>query len=269
MSAHQSMMPSPIAYSCTALMGINKVGELKCSEDGYYTVVLGALNYNNSSGAHYPYSQSAKALFDASSMFIRRVNSGALRGEYGHPRPQPGQPITAFMSRCADIHEQSVSHHIRKVWLSEDTVKGPDGRPCLAILGEVKPCGPYGDALRRSLENPSENVCFSIRSFTEDKYVGGVLHKNLVNIITWDLVNEPGINVATKWKSPALESICEQDVSVMQLRSAINNALAEGVSLESNLMSVLNETVAALESAQPKQSEQKTSRLVRPPSASW
>lgn len=252
----------PISFACSALMGTNKVGELKCSDDGYYTMVLGALDFFNSAGQFYPNGASAQELFKASSSFMRRIASGALRGEYGHPRMQPGQSMRDFLCRCNDILEEKVSHHIRKVWIDYTSVKGPDGRPCIAIMGEVKPSGPMGSALRESLQNPSENVCFSIRSFTRDVPTAGVIHKHLQQIVTWDYVNEPGISVATKWKNPTLESHDEVEVTIGHLVAAQELGRANGVSLESHGGLALEELIDSLRKSE-------SVELKRPPSASW
>ena len=259
-----SYMP-PISFSCTALIGTNKAGDLKCDEDGYYTVVLGALDFYNSVGAYYPNGESAKELFKASSSFMRRIASGALRGEYGHPRMGAGMAPRDFMARCNDILETNVSHHIRKVWVDYTSVKGPDGRPCIAIMGEVKPSGPMGDALKASLDNPSENVCFSIRSFTRDQMTNGVIHKHLLQIVTWDYVNEPGISVATKWKAPTLESFDEMEVTIDHLVAARAIQQASGIALESNGSSPLDELIGQVETLNLESAR----TLQKPPSANW
>lgn len=199
---------SSFSLSCTALMGTNKAGTLKPDADGYYTVVLGALDVYNSIGAFYP-EASARELFERSSSLMRRVSSGNLRGEYGHPRMEPGMSDDAFLARVRDIKEQCVSHHIRKVTVDYTTHRNKQGQPVITIVGEVKPCGPFGPALKEQLENKSEDVCFSIRSLTNDRYEGGRLMKHLKVIVTWDYVNEPGLDVARKWNSPSLEGMVD------------------------------------------------------------
>ena len=54
-----------INYSCTALVGSNKSGVLKPDADGYYTVVLGALNFFNSAGHYYPLEPAEKLFADS------------------------------------------------------------------------------------------------------------------------------------------------------------------------------------------------------------
>ncbi len=229
------MQPQRATFTCTALLGTNKAGILKPDADGYYQVVLGALDIFNSGGAYYPY-ESAKQLFMESSSLMRRIANGALRGEYGHPRPLPGQTMRDFMSRVLDIYEPNVCCHIRKVTIdASGRVKDDKGRPVIAILGEIKPCGPMGPALKESLDNPSENVCFSIRSITCDTMVNGVVHKHLKTIVTWDYVNEPGLSPAKKWHAPALESIVPDTPFIPEHLLAVKTQHERtGVSLESH-----------------------------------
>lgn len=262
------------SFACTALLGTNKAGILRPDADGYYTLVLGALDIYNSGGAFYPY-ESAKQLFKESSSLMRRISNGALRGEYGHPRPN-GMNMRDFLGRVMDIYEPNVCCHIRKVWIDNKTsVRDERGRPVIAILGEVKPAGPMGPALQASLDNPSENVCFSIRSLTEDHTVAGTTYKNLKTIVTWDYVNEPGLSVAKKWHSPALESI-EEDLPVMPAHlAALRNTqmLNARLGMESNGLTV----EAAMEDlgwggmgdGVSKDGFGEGSKIATPPAAKW
>lgn len=226
-------MSTLATYVCTALAGTNKAGVLKPDRDGYYTVVLGALDVYNSAGAFYPW-ESAKQVFKDSSSLMRRIANGACRAEYGHPKRLPGMSMRDFIERILQIYEENVCAHIRKVWVTYDQVKDKNGRPVIAVLGEVLPCGPRGEALRASLENPSENVCFSVRSLTDDVRIGGVIHKNIRTIVTWDYVNEPGIAVANKFSAPSLENLDEMAVTAANLGSIRDYQESSGVSMESN-----------------------------------
>lgn len=221
-----------VSFECTALQGTNKQGIVKCSADGYYPVVLGALNSFNSAGAYYPADESARQLFEASSLLMRRINSGTLHGECGHPRRDPRGTDRDFVIRLYDIYEPNVSHHIRKVWLSEE---GRGGQKLILVMGEVRPAGPRGAALKEALENRHQNVCFSVRSFTLDSPFNGTIYKSLREIVTWDWVNEPGIASADKWHIPTLESFDDSKASIskeMLLSMAIEER-ARGVTLES------------------------------------
>lgn len=193
------------SLSCTALVGTNKAGTLKPDADGYYQVVLGALDVFNNTGAFYP-EATARQLFQASSSLMRRIASGNLRGEYGHPTPEPGMSIDAFIARVRRIDEDRICMHIRKVWV-DYSFKNLQGQPIIAILGEIRPSGPRGPALKDQLENRFEDVCFSIRSLTHDYPANGRMTKNFKMIVTWDYVNEPGLDVARKWNAPSMENL--------------------------------------------------------------
>jgi hypothetical protein len=196
-----------VRFACTALMGTNKTGKLVKDANGYYTVVLGALDVLNSAGAFYSY-EGAKELFEESGPLMRRVANGALKGEYGHPKRLPGMTIDEFAQRIMTINERDICVHIKEVYLDFESIKDPQtGKPVIAIFGKILPSGPMGPALEKSLENPDENVCFSIRSFTHDTQDRrGQVTKVLKTIVTWDYVNEPGIKYANKYGNPALES---------------------------------------------------------------
>lgn len=212
------MNNSTYSFGCTALMGTNKAGVLKPNADGYYPVVLGAFNAFNSAEQYYPV-EPAMELFAPDSALRRRLANGALRGEYGHPRRMPGMTNEDFLYRIADILESNVSHHIRNVTMIPNGMRDEQGRPIVGVVGEVKPAGPRGADLRASFENPSENVCFSIRSITNDRMVNGRYTKFLRAIYTWDYVNEPGMNIAKKWHSPALEQFQEVLMDEAAIRS--------------------------------------------------
>jgi len=227
-----------VSFGCTALVGTNKRGTLKYDADGYYPVVLGALNTFNSAGQYYPLGP-AQGLFESSSSFMRRVNGGNLRGECGHPRKQVGESDRDYAIRLNDVYEPNVSHHIRKVWLQSGQTDEV-GRPIVLIMGEVRPCGPRGPALKEALDNRFEDVCFSIRAFTFDQPICGVWHKQLRQVVTWDWVNEPGISAAHKWRAPTLESY--DDAEGFLTREIVLTMAAQerqrGITLESNAASI-------------------------------
>ncbi len=91
-----------VLFSCTTLAGTGKKGKLTKDENGYYTMPIGGLNVFNSIGDFYTY-EDAKQLFDSSSTFMRRVKTGALKGEYGHPKPIKGQSYEEFAERVLTI----------------------------------------------------------------------------------------------------------------------------------------------------------------------
>lgn len=253
-------------YQCTALVGTSKAGVIKADAAGYYTVVLGALDFYNSAGAFYAY-EPAKVLFDTSSCLQRRVANGALRGEYGHPKFVPGMTNRDFLMRIMDIDEKSTCVHIKEVWIDSDSVRNKDGSNVIAIMGRVKPSGPYGDKLAAQFENPDENVCFSIRSLTEDIVnEQGITVKTLREIVTWDYVNEPGISVANKYSIPTMEQLFARGFDTENLVAARDYMMRSGTGLESAALSNINNAIEAY--AKPKFEAHK-SGLIVPAKPTW
>lgn len=236
-----------VMFACTSLVGVNKVGDLKKNENGYYPMVVGALNAFNSSGAFYDY-DGAKHLFEQSSAFMRRIKRAALRGEYGHPKPGPREldkrvqrlRDEEYARRCLTIDETNVCCHHMRIWLDFNSVKDKNGNPVISIMSEVAPNGPLGQVLEKQLENKHENVCFSIRAFTDNRIMGGIERRVLREVVTFDYVNEPGIATAEKYLSPALEQLGEHSFSRSMLEEAIYKERPSGISamsMESTIIS--------------------------------
>jgi Peptidase S80 family len=224
-------MNNTVRFSATALVGTGKQGILPKDADGYYTMPVGGLNVYNSMGEYYPYEE-AKDLFTGSSSLMRRIKSGCLKGEYGHPKKQPGQSDESFVQRVLTIDEKSTCVHFSDIWLDFNRVKDTSGQPVITIMAKLTPSGPLGPALQKSLDNPKEDVCFSIRAFTEDHYRFGVKNRCLREIVIWDFVTEPGLDGARKYRAPALENYDDQIFTKAQVVSAMGEC-TEGVAMES------------------------------------
>lgn len=193
-----------VRFACNILPA-GKAGIMKPDADGYYTQILGGLDCYNSRGEYYLFKE-VLPLFEDSSSFMRRVRNGYLKGELGHPKFLPGMTDQQFIKRVVQIDENNVSHTIRDVWLEPNKFKNSDGKPMVAIMGKVAPSGEKGHLLRDAFERAGENVCFSLRSFTTDEDIGLVCFRAIIEIITFDWVTEPGIEIATSFHTPGLES---------------------------------------------------------------
>lgn len=236
-----------VRFGCTMLSGTNKVGKLPKDQYGYYIQPLGALNCFNSAGAYYPY-EAAKQLFTESAPFMRRIQNGDLKAEEGHPKPLPGQSEDSYFQRVNTIVEANVCAHIAEVWLDFNSIIGDNGRPVVAIMGKVKPSGPFGPALEESYENPRENVNFSVRSFTEDTRSFGIVQKKILEIVTFDHVTEPGIAVARKFRAPGLESMCIdlQEHSFTREAAIAATRPSNGVGMEASALMTARQLFRAL-----------------------
>lgn len=221
-----------VRFTCTALAGTGKRGILTPDAQGYYRQPIGGLNIFNAAGEYYPY-EPARQLFSSSGPLMRRISTGCLKSEYGHPKRLPGQNDDQFANRILTIDEKGVCAHIRKFELDFDNFKDDIGKPIVAIVAEIKPAGPYMAALEASFKNPDEDVCFSIRAFTEDAWVRSVKHRTLVEVVTWDYVNEPGIGISRKYRASALESMAEQTFTRENMVKALHHPAMPGVAMES------------------------------------
>lgn len=193
-------------FECTALAGTNKTGLIPQLDNGYYLVVLGAMNIYNSAGEYYAAAH-ARKVFDESGDFQRKVRSGALYAENGHPVYETGMSDIQYKTRLLEIRESRICAHIRRVYLDDKNIVDRNGSKVVAILGEVRPDGELGYVLENALKNKDRNLAFSIRSFTAIDYShNGRRTKHIKMVTTFDFVGEPGIHVADKYWSPALEN---------------------------------------------------------------
>ena len=196
--------------------------ELKQDDNGYYLVNLGAINVFNSAGAFYTSEGVVETFNDKNSSLSRRIKSRYLKGEAGHPDFEIGMTKYQYLNKNLKIDLTKTSHHIRDISLLETNLSSElagYGKPII-IEGWIKPSGPYGDALKKSLDNKDENVAFSIRSLTADKKVNNITIKKLVQVITFDWVTEPGISTANKHKKLSVESI---DICSLSLKEVFDD----------------------------------------------
>lgn len=231
-------MAGTIRFSCTALP-LGRKGIINKNDDGSYQMVVGGLNAYNASGLYYLY-DAARQFFEDSSIFKRRVAKGVCKGELGHPKLIPGMTEAQYFNRVASIEETNVCCIHREITLDFDNFRDEAGRPFIAIVSNLTPSGPHGPALARSLENPGENVCFSIRTFAHDlrNIAMGRTDRHIDEVITFDQVTEPGIGSATLFNSPAMESF-EHTFTRDSLVKAVREAEASGVAMESNSPAII------------------------------
>lgn len=213
-----------VYFEATKLPMLKKKGIITPDEDGYYELVVGGLNTFNNTNAWYYTLEEARKIFGPGTIFQRRVANGCLRAEVNHPKRRPGETDASFTDRMLDVDRDNVCAHFKKVWLDENFGKNrPEyNNPGLvAIMALVKPSLPKGDMLKESLDNPNENTCFSIRATAREEFIRGRRVRTLQEIISIDFVNEGGILIASKWDSPATESI-DNSASVKLTRDILD-----------------------------------------------
>lgn len=233
---------SNVMFTCTRLAGIQKKGILVPDANGYYRQPVGALKVFNSAGHYYTGDDAAVDIFrNRSSGFMRRVERAAVRGEVDHPEWPKGMSEAEYEARMYYIDPKNTCVHFANFELDFDNYRDKDGRPMIAIIGYFTPSGVHGGMLEKQLKNGLENVCFSIRAFTIDRYVGGVRQRTLAEVVTFDYVNEPGIWMAEKYQERlALESVHEHVVTRHGLQKAMDRQVLhlgrESVTLDSQAL---------------------------------
>lgn len=219
-----------VRYNCVALAGVNKGAKLKKDEDGYYFVLLGALNIFNSDSIFYAFNES-KHVFDRSSVFMRKVMAGNLFGEEDHPAPTPGMTEAEWLDRNEWIETKNVAMHIREIEL-KTTDQICNGLPVVEIWGWIRPDRERGPLLAAALENPHENVCFSLRAIVREGRVGGVLTRRIDRMVTFDWVIEDGLQICNKYSAmqrgskvaqESTRTFVDRPVNVAELADIANN----------------------------------------------
>lgn len=206
-------MDPNLYFEQTKLKLLNKKGILTPGDDGYYTLPLAGLNVWNNTRSWYYVAEGAKQLFGPGSLLHRKIANGCLRGEVDHPRPLPGQTEDEILNRYYHIDLKNVCCTIKAVWLDENYGKNNPhlkNDALIAVMGKVKPWGERKDALKEALDDPDQNVCFSMRTLADEKINRGRVERRVTEIVTFDFVNEGGILHASKWDSPAAEAISDR-----------------------------------------------------------
>lgn len=226
------------SYGNLALINTGKSGSLKKLDNGYHELLLGAIGAVGNGGWVYD-EKGCEAYLTRNADFLERLKRGQMKMEWGHPVREPGMSDAVWLARIHTILESNTCAHIRAIHLSRDTLKDKNGRPLVAIVGEIAPWGKQAGEFRMMLENPHGDVNSSVRSFTDNNSRTG--RKIFTNVITWDHVTSPGIKETTKYNTPSMEAndmathcLDQAEFDMGQVRLELMAAANDGsVSLES------------------------------------
>ena len=187
---------------------------VKPDKDGVYRrvpiAVIGLPSRNN---ALYEPTSFVNAITDSRTRFFKNLTEGNLEGEWGHPII--GTDKKDAVSRTLHIDRAKVSHYFTRVW----TEPVDEGNYTL-VFADVVPCGPFGPYLKESFEDVKRNTSFSLRSLTAEprQLPNGVLSKSIVALVTFDAVDGPGFEAASKRfmssEDLGLELVDEESISI-------------------------------------------------------
>jgi hypothetical protein len=217
-------LPADLKFSCSALPTYNghTVKVLEPDENGCYDVVLGCVGAPTRANVIYEPNSLIGAMADPSSRFNICLRDGNLFGEWGHPDIY-GDNGQQDIKRLLKIDESKQSHVFYKIWI-DDVPINIHGAEAYPIRAKVKPMGPYGAYLEKSLRDPIANTAFSLRSLCmpeagpDSKYE----YRKIQLLVTFDAVGAPGYEIATK-RYVGNESF-EVDVSRQQLNNVVHNS---------------------------------------------
>lgn len=186
------------------------------NEQGFYEVVVGCVGVPTRASVVYEPESVIDCMTDPTSRFNICLRDGQLKGEWGHPVVESKDDL----NRLLRIDEHYISHVFGKIWIDDSIlVNGQEAYPIRAL---VKPCGPYGDVLEKSLKDPYINTSFSIRSLClpSDGPDRRYEYRKVQMIITFDAVHAPGFDITSKRYVSSNESF-EYKVSVDDLKDAV------------------------------------------------
>jgi len=176
-------------------------------ENGYYKVVLGEFNTFNRSGIYYEVPDPVKVL-GPGTLVHRRIENGILIAENGHPDVSNIKDRAELSREVIKLRPENKIAHIKAIEIKNLGKVEPGFKyPVYRIYGWVKPEGPHKEILQEALENPDENVYFSIRSLVNQRRVGNIIIRTFILISTWDYVYEGGIANASQWNAAGVEDI--------------------------------------------------------------
>lgn len=131
------------------------------------------------------------------SVFRRKLISGQLQGEWGHPIILKKEDLP----RVGVVDPKNVSHLILNLKTSAPTEKGH-----VIVYGKVLPMGEKKNSLIESFESTYSNTAFSLRSAVRDQRRQGMyLHQKVSALVTFDGVDCPGYPEASKIRVPEFE----------------------------------------------------------------
>ncbi|ANZ50417.1 putative virion structural protein [Erwinia phage vB_EamM_Phobos] len=217
-----------LRYNCVALAGVNQPAEIQKDGRGYRRMLLGALNVFNSENIFYAYNES-KHVFERSNIFMRKVAAGNLYGERDHPAWEKNMTEAEFIDRNEWIEITNTAFHVRDVEVIV-TSEVCNGLPVVEIWGWIKPeDNELGRQLEAALNNPDQNVCFSLRAIVRQGVVGGVRQRRIDKLVTFDWVIEDGLRICNKYSAMVRGSKVAQESTRTYLDRPVSREACEEI----------------------------------------
>jgi hypothetical protein len=207
--------------------GNNGLRALFPNKDGFYTgVPLAVIGLPSRNGFMYDGPAFIAAMNNPNTLFYKSVVEGNLEGEWGHPTlPKTDKEA---MERLLSIDRNNTSHYFSKIWTE------PVSGGYTVVYGNVKPCGPKGQFLHESFQDPHRDTAFSLRSATGEPYriSDKVYGKKIIAMCTFDAVGTPGFAQASKRFAIGTESFSQMIEETDIFRLGIEHAISDDNTLK-------------------------------------
>ena len=209
---------------------------MKPDEDGYFVgLPLAGLGFPTRNKTFYDVDAFVHCMTNPNSGFYKRLSSGQLFGEKGHPDIE-AIPPQLRMKRMLQIDEKNHAVHYRNVYSDSNTL--PNGGKL--VLGDLKPFGAGKQEVLDTLESPWMNTAFSLRSISDNRLINGISHRRMKNLVTFDWVGTGGFAEASKQYSP---TSAMEDFEAYSLDIDENTLTMNGFSMESFCDTDLNDVL--------------------------
>lgn len=229
-----SQMLPDIYFTATRIPVSTKA--LQPDDQGRYTILVGGLNCLNNRNQMY-ISKGCEHLFQDSSDFMRRVQNRVLKGEVDHPELHADMTDEEIIKRLYQIPNKNTCCLHQEIIL-----KPASNSDFIGIYSKLSESGPHGGTLLKALQNPNEDVCFSIRGLSRNYVENGRLLRVLVDIITFDWVPEPGVPTSTKFNTPSMESFYQKRLTKGLIDKMLSKSAQKAYALEDNTLEALERT---------------------------
>jgi hypothetical protein len=172
----------------TALVDDNrKLQALTPDDDGFYCgIPMCALDIVTRNKTQYDSKSLIENMTNPNTTFNTRLRDGELFGENGHPFIYKPLSDPESVARLFRLDSRFKACHYKKFYSKKD-----EGLGVNIIYSDLKPMGPYGKYAEEQLLDPNVNFSTSLRALSSEQKKNGILFRNILNLITFD-VGVPG-----------------------------------------------------------------------------
>jgi hypothetical protein len=200
MAALEDVSKISVRVESLAVIDGRRVSKAVYDADGYTEQPVAVLGIATRNSTYYNVGPFVGQLTSSDSYINRMLSEGTLYGEYAHP-DVASLPKDQVIPRLLKVDENNISHHFRGI---NTGTKLNDGG--ILLMAKMRPFGPKGQYLKESLDSSHINTSFSLRSIAKEQRVGAIIKRDVLRLVTFDMVAAGGYMQASKRFAGAVES---------------------------------------------------------------